>query len=278
MALAPHAVVPPAPRRPPEEPETFRWLTAAGWVAVVAVCALFALYFLGVTSAVGRRDTEKAEVEREAEHMRMVDAWMRDTSFNAPPPVSADWPAPTSARAKRMWLVGRMLVDRAVWDREVMRRHGLKDREPPAAWGTPRYWANAGAYPEVRTHLEGHVAAIAEIEKTSAAWLEARTAALARESGMPAGEIRGIFPPDFAGVALDDARLAKARLEIHRDLVRMDPRVHHAGGTQLRYEREDDFRRVDGLMAKLNEANAHARQARARRQGRDAAALTRALR
>lgn len=278
MALAPTPYRPAPPPRPPEERETPKWLTAVGWAAVVAVCALFALYFLGVTSAVDRRDTEKAELAREAEHMLRVDAWMQDTSFNAPPPESAGRPAPTSARAKRMWVVGRMLVDRAVREREVMRRHGLTDDAPPSVWGTPRYWANAGAYPEVRTYLEGHVAAVAEIEKTSAAWMEARTAALARESGMPAREIRDLFPPDFAGTASGEARLASTRLEVHRELLRLDPRVHHAGGNQLSYEREEDFHRVEGLMAKVNDANAHWRQTWESKEARDAAAVTRALR
>ena len=277
MAPVPHAAYRPAPPPRPaaEEPKLPRLLTAVGWVAIAAGCALFAFFFFRGAAASGRRATEKAEVAREVEHMRRVDAWMRDTSANAPVPDSAGRPVPTSDRAKRMWVVSRMLVDRAVWEREVMQRHGAGGYSPPAAWSTPRYWANAGAYPEVRTYLEGRVAAIAEIEKTSAAWVEARTAALARESGMSAREVRDLFPPDFGAAALDEARLAKARLEIHRDLVRMDPQVHHGGGNQLRYDREDDYHRVDALLAKLNDASAYARQARERRVAGEVAALSR---
>jgi hypothetical protein len=260
-------------RRPAEEPERPGWVTAAGWVAVAALCALIALFLFRSSQAAGRRATEKDEVAREEEHMRRVLAWLPDTSASAPVPESP--PPPTSARAKRMWVSGRMLVERKVWERAVMERHGLRGYSEPAAWGTPRYWANARAYPEVGTYVEGRAAVMAEIEKTSAAWMEARTAALARESGMPAREIRAIFPPEFAGAALDEARLADAMLQTHRQLVRIDPRVHHAGGNELRYEREADLQRVDELMATLNDATADYRQARARRYATETAVLSR---
>jgi hypothetical protein len=260
-------------RRRHEEPERPGWVTAAGWVAVAALCALIALFLFRSSQAAGRRATEKDEVAREEEHMRRVLAWLPDTLASTPVPESP--PAPTSPRAKRMWVSSRMLKERKVWDREVMRRHGVRSFNPPAAWGTPRYWANARTYPEVGTYVEGRAAMMAEIEKTSAAWMEARTAALARESGLPAREIRDLFPRDFAGALLDEARLADAMLQMHRQLVRIDPRVHHAGGNQLRYEREDDFQRVQELIAKLNEATASFRQARARRNAAEGAVLSR---
>ena len=262
----------PLPPRRPEEPERPGWVTAAGWVAVAAVCALIGLFLFRASTEADRRATEKAEVERQVEHMHRVDKWLRDTSANAAVPESP--PAPTSDRAKRMWAINRMLVERSTWERGVMERHGVRGYGAPAAWGTPRYWANARSYPEVGRYVEGRVAALAEIEKTSAAWLEERAAALARESGMPAGEIRRIFPQDFAGAALDEAPLADAMLEIHRYLVRVDPRVHHVGGNQLRYEREDDFRRLEELLARRNAAAATARHARGQRVARESAALS----
>jgi len=273
MALDSRVAYRPAPRRPPEERERPGWVTAAGWVGVAALCALIGLFLFRAAQGASRRATEKAEVAREDEHMNRVLAWLPDTSFNAPAPESP--PAPTSDRAKRMWVSSRMLKERKVWEREVMQRHGVRSYNSPAAWGTPRYWANARAYPEVEAYVEGRVAVMAEIEKTSAAWMEARAAALARESGMPAREIRGIFPPDFAGSLLDDAQLADAMLQMHRHLVRIDPRVQHAGGNELRYEREDDFQRGQELIAQLNDATDHWRQTRSRRNASETAALSR---
>lgn len=270
----------PAPPRPPEEPERPRWLTAAGWAAAVAGCVLFALFLFRASAAADRRAAEEAEIAREEEHRRKVDAWIQDTSANAPVPESAGRPVPTSDRAKQMWVISRMLVDRSLWEREVVERHGARDDRSPAAWGTPRYVAyvaNARAYPEVGTYLEGRAAAIAELEKTSAAWVEERTAALARESGMPVSEIRDIFPRDFAGVARDEAPEVDAMLEIHRHLVRVDPRVQHGGGNRLLWEREDDARRFEELLAKQNDAVAASNQARVRRLARERAALSRVI-
>lgn len=280
MAPAPHAAYRPAPPRPPEPERPWwktasGWLTAAGWAVIVAGGVLFALFVVRANAAADRRAAEEAEVAREEEHRREVDAWLRDTSASAPVPESAGRPVPTSAGAKRMWVINRMLVDRSVWEREVMKRHGVEDdKPPPVDWGLSRYTAyvaNARAHPEVGTYLEGRAAAIAEIEKTSAAWVEERTAALARESGMPASEIRDIFPRDFAGAALDEARKVNAMLEIHRHLVRVDPRVQHGGGNRLRWEREDDADRFEELLAKQNDAVAASNQARVRRLARERA-------
>jgi hypothetical protein len=63
-------------------------------------------------------------------------------------------------------------------------------------------------------------------------------------------------------------------LEIHRYLVRVDPRVHHVGGNRLGYDREDDFRRVQELLARRNAAAATARHARGQRVARESAALS----
>jgi hypothetical protein len=273
MALDPRAGYRPAPPRPPVERERPGWVTAAGWVGVAALCALIGLFIVRATQGASRRATEQAEVAREEEHKNRVLTWMADTSASAPVPENP--PPPTSPRAKRMWVRSRMLKERKAWEDQVMERHGLRSYDAPAAWRTPRYWANAATYPEVGKYVEGRVAVMAEIERTSAAWMEARTAALARESGMAVQEIRDIFPRDFAAALLDDARLADVMLEVHRQLVRIDPRVHHAGGTQLRYEREDDYQRVDALIAKLNAAAADSRQAHSRRTATETAALAR---
>jgi hypothetical protein len=255
-------------------------MTAAGWAVIVAVLAFIAVSFVRGSAEAGRRATETAEVAREQEHMRTVLAWVRDTSASTPAPGSAGRPLPTSDRAKRVWVISRMLEDRAVWERGVMQRHGVRGDRSPASWGTTRYAAyvaNARAYPEVGAYLEGRAAAIEEIEKASAAWVEERTAALARESGIAAGEIRDIFPPDFTGGALDQARLVDAMLEMHRHLVRVDPRVHHAGANRQRWDREDDADRFEELLEKQNDAIAASRQARERRLAMERAALSRAI-
>lgn len=264
------------PPRPPAPPER-RWTAVAGWLVVVAGLALGGLFFFRWSTAADQRATEQAEVEREMEHLVGVSSWVQNSSATGPAPESAGRAVPTSNRGKRMWVVGRMLVDYTVWRREVMERHGFNRDKLPAALGTPQYQANARAYPEVGKYLEGRAAAVAEIQNTADAWMEARTAALARESGMPAQEIREIFPPDFVRLPAGDARLADALLELHRHLVRMDPRVHHAAGDQLRFEREDDLRRFRELEAEVNEAIDAARQAQERKSVMEAAALSRAI-
>lgn len=275
MAPESPAAYRPAPPRPPEEPKRRGWATAAGWVVVAAVAGLFGLFLFRLSEEGGLRATERAEVAREQEHLLQVNAWMQDTSTSVPLPESAGRPVPTSERAKRMWVMGRMLVDRPVWERKVMERHGVKGPRLPAAWGTPRYAANARAFPEVERYVEGRVAAIAEIEKTSAAWLGEYTAALARESGMPAAEIRDVFPRDFRGAAVDYARHAEAMRQVHRHLVRVDPRVSHAGGKMLQWEREEDLRRLEELTDRLREAALHSVRASEERSREEAAALNR---
>ncbi|HYH79585.1 MAG TPA: zinc ribbon domain-containing protein [Longimicrobium sp.] len=274
LGPVPDAAYRPPPPRPPEQPERAGWVTVLGWVALVGFCALIALFLFRLSRQVDQREAEAAEVARERDHIVKVSAWLQDTAANAPLPESG--PAPKSERAKRMWVVSRMLVDRDRWEREVLQRHGVAGKRPEA-WGTPRYWANARSYPEVGRYLEHRVAAIEEFEKTSAAWMGGRAAALARESGMSAEAIRGIFPRDFGVMARDDAWEANAMLEIHREAVRMDPRVHHAGGNELRWESEADVNRFGRLLKKLNDASNYSAQARQRRNAQEVAALSRVL-
>jgi hypothetical protein len=66
-------------------------------------------------------------------------------------------------------------------------------------------------------------------------------------------------------------------LALHRQYVRMDPRVHFAGGDQLRFESEDDIRRVDELAARVSQAIAYSNQEGERRQARAIAALYREI-
>lgn len=274
---------PPRPPAPPERPwwQTFGgWMSAAGWVVIVGTLALVVLLFVRGSREAGRRETEKTEVAREEEYRRRVNVWLADTSASAPVPERAGGPVPTSSRARRMWVISRMLVDRAVREREVMERHGVREDRSPAEWGTTRYaayTASARAYPEVKAYLEGSAAALAELEKTSAAWMQERTAALARESGMPASEIRDIFPRDFAGGPLDRARLVDALLEMHRHLVRVDPRVHHGGANRQLWDREEDADRFEELLKKQNDAIAASHRARQTRLAVERAALSRAV-
>lgn len=277
-APAPAAAYRPAPRRP-QEPErpwwrtAGGWMTAAGWMVIVAACLLFARSAVRASAAADRRKAEEAEVAREQQHLRAVLTWVRDTSASAPVPESAGRPVPASDPAKRMWVISRMLVDRSVWEREIMKRHGADGTMRMQAWLTRRYQANARAYPAVGKYLEGRVAAITEIEKTFAAWMEARVAALARESGMSAGEVREILPPDFGSRASADAAEAAAMLEVHRHLVRVDPRVRDAGDDLPRWEREEDWRRMEELGDRLNEAIAASDQARGRNLAMERALL-----
>lgn len=279
VAPAPPAAYQPAPRRPPEPERPWwktgsGWGTAAGWLVLLAVCGVIALVAFRASSAADRRKTEQAEVAREKEYLLTAHAYMHDTSASAPVPDSAGRPVPTSQRARRMWVVTRMLVERSAWQREVMRRHGV-GLFPPPSWDTPRYRANARAYPQVGRFLEGRAVAMGEMEKTYAAWMDARIAAVARESGMPADEIRGIFPAGFAPPAPGETRAAEAMLELHRDLVRMDPRVRPAGGNMLSYEREADLRRVQELEGRLKDALDAAIQGRHAKAAEEGAVLAR---
>lgn len=277
-APASYAGFRPAPPLRPQEPERPRWLTAAGWAAAVAVCGIFALFLFRLSTAADQNAAAEVEMAREQEHMVKVVRWMQDTSSTVPAPASAGRPVPASDLPKRLWAISRMLVDVRVWEREVMERHGAGNGRPPAAWWTPGYVASARAHPEVGTYLEGRAAAIAEIEKTSAAWLEERTAALARESGLPASEIRGIFPGAFVGVASDEARMTDAMLRMHRHLVRVDPRVRPAAGDRQLWEREEDYRRFETLAEMLNDATASFQQARGKRVDEQVAALNQWIR
>jgi hypothetical protein len=246
----------------------------------VLVAALFAFagsFLYRLSSDADQGAAEEAEMKREREHTMAVDAWLGDTSATAPPPDSAGRPVPASRRARRLWAVNRLLVDRALWGRAVMRRHGITGYTQPAAWKTAAFQANAREYPEVAAFVNGRAAAIAELEKGSEAWMAERTAALARESGLPAEEIRALVPSDFARLLPEELRLMEAMQEFHRHLVRVDPRVRHAGGNQLRFEREDDARRFHELAVNLERANALTAQAQDRRRFSRAASLRRLM-
>jgi hypothetical protein len=270
---------PPPPRPPEPERPWWRtgagWGTAVGWVAVAALCAFAGLFVYRLSGEADRKAAAEAEEVRETEHMLAVDAWTRDTTANAAVPGGARRPVPTSDGAKRMWVMSRMLADRRVREREIEDRHGVRARKLPEAWETPHFQANARSYPEVGRYLEGRAAAFAEIEKTSAAWTEERIAALARESGVPAGEIRELLPPGFAGLAPGEERMIAAMLEMYRLLVRVDPRLKSAGGNMLRSESEDDMRRLQALGRKVHETSVARMQGRARKAAEDLAAIAR---
>lgn len=275
MAPVPHAVYrPPAPR--PPEPKRPWWQTlgnVAGWAVILGVLALIAVAFVRGSAESGRRKTEKAEMAREEEHMRKVFVWMQDSTW-ALNPDSVRRPVPTSHGAARIWVISQMLVDRRAWERQVMERHGVSGDTLPTVMATARYQGNARDYPQVGRYLEGRAAAIAEIEKTSAAWVQEHMAALARESGMSASEVRDLFPPDFGARAADDARHVNAALEMHRHYVRVDPRVRPDGGDMLSWQQEGDAHRANELVARVNAAAVDTRQARERRLANEKAAFS----
>lgn len=253
MAPVPQAYRPASPR-PPEKPDRFPWLTAVGWVMLAAVGVLVAFFIFRASVAGKRRAVEQVEMAREQEHMGKVIAWLQDTLATAPSPDSGSRPVPTSAAAKRVWAASRMVADLAAHEREVLRGHGVEANRPDAGWWTPGYVANARAYPQVGRYLEGHLAAVAELDSTSAGWMQARAAALASASGMTPREILDVLPDDFRGVVRVNAEEAAAMLAIHRHLVRVDPRVHPAPGNQHDWERESDLRRMEELVETLNTA------------------------
>lgn len=264
----------PARPRPPEPPQRTSWLTIAGWVFIAAVCGLVGLFIYRGSVEADLRKAAEAEVKREIAHSQQVDAWLRDTSSTSLPPDSAGRPVPTSPRAKRMWVVSRMMVDRALWERELRKRHGIiRGTDTLQTMGKGRYWTNAREFPEVGRHLEGRAAMIAERKKTSAAWVEERTAALARESGIPVAEIRTVFTPDFAAEPEEEARLVDAMLATHRHLVRVDPRVESDGETGQLWDREEDVARFEELLEKQNAAIRAARMVHETKRAREIAAF-----
>lgn len=243
----------PASARPPEKPDRFQWLTAVGWVMLAGLGVLVALFIYRAAAAGNRRAVEQAEMAREQEHFGKVIAWLQDTAATVTPPDSGSRPVPTSAGAKRVWVASRMLVDLMVREREVLRRHGVETNQPPN-WWKPDYVSNARSYSHLGRYLEGHKAAIAELDASFAGWMQARAAALASASGMTAREILDLFPDDFRGVARVNAEVAEAMLAIHRHLVRVDPRVHPAPNNQQGWERESDLQRMEELVEALNAA------------------------
>jgi hypothetical protein len=253
----------PPPPRPPQEPDGFPWRTAAGWVLLLAVLAVCGIFFYRVSAGIDQHTLAQEEVEREHQHVGTALAWVQDTLPTTPAPESG--PVPTTPVAKQMWVIRRMLVDRAVWEREIRARHGASGFNPPAPWTSVRYQANARSHPAIAKWVEGRVAAASEIRKASAAWIDERTAALARESGVPAAEIAAIFPRDHGGIPEAEAELANAMLEVHRHLVNTDPRVRPGEGNTLLYEREDDLHRFNELAQKLHEAAESTNQARVQR-------------
>lgn len=271
----------PAPPRPPGQPERPWWRTgrgwgaAAGWVLVAAVFGFGGSFLYKWSGAVDQGAKEEAELARERDHTMVVDAWLGDSSASAPPPDSS--PVPTSTRAKRLWVANRLIVDRALWGRAVMRRHGITGYKQPAVWTSAAFQANARNYPDVAAFVNGRAAALAELEKASDAWMAERTAALARQSGLPAEEIRALMPGDFARHLPEELRLMEAMQQLHRHLVRVDPRVRHAGGNQLLFERDDDARRFQELVLNLDRANALTAQAQERRRYSQAATLRRLM-
>lgn len=274
MAYAP---LPPRPAPPPERPwwRTVRgWMGAAGWAVVVAGCFFIGRGIYLQYQGADQRAAAAAEVTREREHARRVFVWVQDTLADTLVSGSADRPVPANARAKQLWAIGRMLVDRWTWEREVMRRHGAAAHNPPAALETVEYQANARAHPAVARYVEGRAAAIAEIEKESAGWMRERMAMLARESGLTPDEIRGLFPPGFGSMAGDQARHADALLAFHRHQVRVDPRVRPAGGDMLNWQREDEAKRSDALATQVNAAAVQSMRAREQRILRERAAFS----
>lgn len=263
----------PARPRPPEAPQRTSWLTIAGWVFIAAVCGMFGLSIYRGSVEADRRKAAEAEIEREVEHSQRVDAWLRDTSSTSPAPDSAGRPVPTSPRAKRMWVVSRMLVDRALRERELRARHGVRGNEIPRAWGDRRYWTSAREVPEVGRYLEGRSAMIAEKKKTSAAWVEERTAALARESGIPVAEIRTVFTPDFATEPEEEARLVDAMLAVYRHLANVDPRLESDGENEQLWDREEDLDRFEELLEEQNAAVRASRLVHETKRAREVAAF-----
>lgn len=266
----------PSPPRPPQEPEGSPWRTAAGWVFLLAFLAVCGTFFYRVSSGIDQHALAEAEVEREHEHVGTALAWVQDTLPTTPAPESG--PVPTTPVAKRMWVIRRMEVARAVWEREIRARHGASGFNPPAPWPSVQYQGNARSHPALATWFEGRVAAASEIRQASAAWIDERTATLAKESGMPAAEIAAIFPRDHGGVPEAEAKLAEAMLEVHRHLVNTDPWVRPGEGHSLAYQREDDLRRYTELAQKQDEATESTNVARARRIATLVAALPRAIR
>jgi hypothetical protein len=263
----------PPPPRPPQEPEGSPWRTAAGWVLLLAVLTVCGIFFYRVSAGIDQHALAEAEMEREDEHVRRAVTWVQDT---VPSEVPESGPVPTSDVAKRMWVIRRMLVDRTVWERQVMERHGARRFSLPAVWNTVHFQANARAYPEVAKYVDGLVAATEEIRATYPRWIGERTAALARESGVPESEIAYVFPRDGRDVPAEEARAADMMRKVHRHLVNMDPRVQPGGDDRIRYERKEDMLRVLELTREMNEASESASEAREQRFAIEFSAIPRA--
>jgi len=277
VAPAPVVAHRPLPPRPPPPPPRPWWRSAAEWTVLVAVCVLVGTFLYRQFNTAAQHATEEEEVKREMEHLNRVAVWAQDTTGYAPAPESAGRPVPTSARAKRIWVVNRISVDVTLWRREIMKRHGVKSHGLPPGWLTVRYRANARAHPEVARDLEGRIAASVEIETAAGAWVEKRIVALSRESGLPAREIRQFYRSDLVHMSPGEVPMAQAMLAMHRFLVSIDPRVHHDGENEMRFDREEDLRRFVQLQEEVRDASFAAARVRQAKGATDARALTRAF-
>lgn len=281
MAPLSYAVYRPAPPRP-EVPERRWWRTvggwfnAASWVGLVAVGGFLAFVIVTQGTAADRRAieekeaarvraVEEEEVVRETMHLRRVTAWLQNSPAQGPTPDSSGRPVPTSDRAKRMWVVNRMLVDGAVWRQGILERHGVGGANPleamdPAALA--RYAVDARRYPKLGAYVNDRAAAVAEIQRSYDAWTEEYVATLAQEAGLPVEEVRLLLPQGMIGVTSEEVWESNALLNRHRHLIRIDPRAHHAGGRKMGFERREDLRRLHELQAEVNEATVASKRAR----------------
>lgn len=220
-------------------------------------------------SASGRAQMDREELDRELTRTRGMMTALADTSGRGV--VDGPSPAPPeSEHAKLVWIMNRALAELPAYEQEVARRHDLDPRNPPAAWGTPRYTASATSHPEVEQYWRGYHPYLKNYRDGLPGWLKSRVEVHAREAGVRSGALGSLLKgmsQAGAGLAESEAlawadSTASAALAYHRFLVSADARVSYdAAGDMAMFDLEADLARANVLQDRVAKAAERLNQA-----------------
>ena len=245
------------------------------YIPFLAVAILFLGVIGNADAALEERDRERIasqederlareERDRELSQRRiLVSAWMDSSGsgMRALPGGGTAAP-PWDDRAALAWAVNRVIRELPAYRREVAARHGIDPDQPPSAWGTARYAANASAHPEVERFWRGYRAFHADYVEGMSGWLRARAREHVRAADVSPDMLEASMrevEEEADGLEMEASEWADSAaavgLEIHRFLVSADARVRYDGrrGKAL-FESDADLRRVNRLDRRFKAA------------------------
>lgn len=246
------------------------------WIPFLALGLTGISFFPQRAEVMRGREQQRAEVDRQLSLLHAASSALldttqaRDSAVLRVYPDSGD-PLPTSAEGRRLWVDRHVMGDCARRVLAAEARYG----DPPAAWGTARYGANASAHPEVAVFWAKASAEEAELWRTMPGYTETRYRMWGGQAGMWDAEIdamlvdvRQVVRGAYQRAALGKA-VADAALDYHRFLVSVDSRVRYdARRGVVLFERQADLDRAGRLEERMRRAarayDEHRAQARAR--------------